>query len=85
MDNLQHRLGLGMGRFSLLWRVRATWKHLGAPGAGVVSRVNAASAAASDGWLGSPSKSAPLPGKMEGKEGRVHRGDHSSIVMPLPM
>lgn len=49
--------------------MRATWKHLGALGAGVVSGVNAASTAASDGWLGSPNKSAPLPGKMEGEEG----------------
>lgn len=45
--------------------MRATWKHLGAPGAGVVSGVNAASAAGSDGWPGSPSKSVPLPGKMK--------------------
>lgn len=65
-------------------RARATWKHLGAPGAGVVSGVNAASAAGSDGWLGSPYKSAPLPGKMEGEEGWGYKGDHSSLVTPLP-
>lgn len=64
-------------------RVRATWKHLGTPGAGVVSGVNVASAAGSDGWLGSPSKSAPLPGKMEREEGWGYKGDHSSLVTPL--
>lgn len=65
--------------------VGASEGHLEAlrgPGAGVVSGVNAASAAGSYGKLGSLNKSAPLPGKMEGRGG--HRGDHSSPANPLP-
>lgn len=59
----------------LVGKARATWKHLGAQGARVVSGVNAASAAGSDGWPGSPNKSALLPRKMEGEEGvEVQRG-----------
>ena len=85
MGNLRHWLSLGGGGSSLVERARATWKHLGAPGAGVVSGVNAASAAASDGWLGSPNKSAPLPGKMEREEGWRYKGDHSSLVTTLPL
>lgn len=81
MGNLSHRLRLGRGGSSLAGSMRATWKHLGALGAGVVSGVNAASAAGSDRWLGSPSKSAPLPGTMEGKEG--FKGDHSSFLILL--
>lgn len=81
MGNLWHRLRLGRGGSSLAGSVRATWKHLGALGAWVVSGVNAASAAGSDRWLGSPSKSAPLPGTMEGKEG--YKGDHSSFLILL--
>lgn len=65
-------------------RARATWKHLGAPGAGVVSGVNGAGAAGSDGWLGSPNKSATLPGKMEKEAGRGCKGDHSSLIAGPP-
>lgn len=66
------------GGSSAVEKVRTTWKHLGTPGAGVVSGVNVASAAGSDGWLGSPSKSAPLPGKMErgGTKGTTPASSH---------
>lgn len=69
MGNFTTSIEHEQGGSSPVGRVRATWKHLGAPGARVVSGVNAASVAGSDGWLGSPNKSAPLPGKMEAEEG----------------
>lgn len=75
MGNLRHRLSSGGGGgSSVVGCVRATWKHLGAPGAGVVFGVNAASAVGSDGWLGSPNKSDPLPGKMEEEGGGGYSG-----------
>lgn len=60
-------------------RERATRKHSGAPG---VSGVNAACAAGSDGWLGSSTKSAPLPGKMEREEGWGAKGTTPASSQP---